>query len=337
MQCPSCEFQNMPGSGRCARCGSSLALATAAIDVHPPRAGRVARRMPRFWGIKQAWGNFSMVAGRPFENYFAAFDDTNFDLSTVVRLIVPGWATWYRGRPARGLTFFAAFVGLLLSGIVLFGTGLGSVLLGLAFGVHVASAVDAMIGKFAEFNSRLMFTLACGLALLFLVYLPIGFFVGRVATPIQITQAIGVFQRGDVLWYDRSADVAADDLVYYNVPETRVAGRLASGQAANFVFQNQWINRVLAVGGQTVAWDGSRLQVDGSPIVWQGRTDFGIAPGESFVVPAGYVLIPPETLVVRDVHFDVATWRRLALVPRGSVIGQIYFRSLPLWRFSSID
>jgi hypothetical protein len=169
------------------------------------------------------------------------------------------------------------------------------------------------------------------------VYLPIGFLVGHSATPIQITQAIGEFERGDVLWYEHPANLATGDLVYYHVPETTVRGRLANGHAANFVFQNRWINRVLAVGGQSVAWDGSRLLVDGSPVEWRGRTEFGIAPGETFLVPDGQVLIPPETLIVGDVHFDAATWRRLSLVPRRDVIGRIYFRSYPLSRISRID
>jgi hypothetical protein len=147
----------MPGSGRCARCGSSLALATAVIDVNPPRAGRYARRMPRFWGLKQAWGNLTLSAGQPFAEYFARYDDTNFDLSTMVRLVVPGWATWYRGNHGRALLFFAAYFGLLLPAIVLLGTGLGSLLLGLAFGVHVASVVDAMVGRFAEFSDHPFF------------------------------------------------------------------------------------------------------------------------------------------------------------------------------------
>src|SRR5215213_6505561 len=42
MQCSSCGFENMPGSEACARCASSLSLATAVMDVHPPRAGRFA-------------------------------------------------------------------------------------------------------------------------------------------------------------------------------------------------------------------------------------------------------------------------------------------------------
>ena len=117
MQCPSCEFQNMPGSGRCARCGASLALATAAIDVNPPRAGRVARQMPRFWGLRRTWGTLFDTARRPLALTFAGFDDTNFDLATMLRVVVPGWAHSYRGRPERGALFLCAYLGFLVPGL----------------------------------------------------------------------------------------------------------------------------------------------------------------------------------------------------------------------------
>src|SRR3990172_4367584 len=114
MQCPSCEFQNMPGSGRCARCGASLALATAAIDVHPPRAGRYRRRIPQFWGLRRSWANFIAAASRPFASTLSRFDDTNFDLATMLRLAVPGWGHAYRGHRERGLMFLCAFLAFLL-------------------------------------------------------------------------------------------------------------------------------------------------------------------------------------------------------------------------------
>src|SRR5919204_650375 len=47
MQCPSCRFQNMPGVEVCGRCGSSLRLATAVVDVHPPRARAWQKRVRR--------------------------------------------------------------------------------------------------------------------------------------------------------------------------------------------------------------------------------------------------------------------------------------------------
>jgi type IV secretory pathway protease TraF len=337
MQCPSCEFQNMPGSGRCARCGASLALASAAIDVIPPRAGKLQRNLPQFWGFRRAWANFIQAASQPFAATFSRFDDVRFDPGTVFRLIVPGWAQVYRGKRERGLLFLAAYLITVLPALLFTGTMLGSSLLGLAFGIHVMSAVDAMVGRFNDFAGRVSFSLFAAMALFGLVYLPIGYVTTRVATPIQITQLVPGFERGDVLWYDRSAEIKAGDLVYYEVPRTTVSDRLASGQVANFIFQNGWINRVVAVEGQSVLWRDGKLLVDGEPALGSNST---LAPDgftQEFVVPAGNVLIPPGTLIQADVQLPADTWLRLGVVPRSDVMGRLFFRSSPLRRISFIE
>jgi Signal peptidase, peptidase S26 len=336
MQCPSCEFQNMPGSGRCARCGASLALATAAIDVNPPRAGRVARQMPRFWGLRRTWGTLFDTARRPLALTFAGFDDTNFDLGTMLRVVVPGWAHFYRGRPDRGTVFLCAYLGFLVPGFVLLGTWLGSLLIGLAFGIHVAAAVDAMVGRFSDFAGRVTFSLFCGLGLLCFMYLPIGYLVSRVATPIQITQTVGQFAGGDVLWYNRSADIVPGDVVYYRVPPTDVRGRTENGHAANFVFRDAWINRVVALEGQQVSWKDGALLVDGEPVPWQIRGRFAASVCPPFTVLPGKVLIPPGDLLPPGADMRADTWQRLSMVPRSDVYGRVYFRSSPLSRLSTI-
>ena len=336
MQCPSCEFQNMPGSGRCARCGASLALATATIDVHPPRAGRYQRHVPQFWGLHRAWANWLSTASRPIAAGFAHFDDTNFDLGTILRLVVPGWAQYYRGRPERGLIFLCAYLGILAPGVVLLGTGLGSVLIGLAFGVHVVAAVDAMVGRFSDFAGRAAFSLFCGLGLLGLMYLPIGYLVSRVATPIQITQNVGQFAGGDVLWYNRSADIVPGDLVYYRVPPTEVRGRMENGYAANFIFRDAWINRVVATEGQQVSWEGGAMLVDGNPVPWPIGTRFETSNFSPFTVPPGVVLIPPDGLLPGSLDLRTEVWRQLSLVPRQDVYGSVFLRTAPLSRFSTL-
>src|SRR5437773_1641201 len=45
MQCPSCRFENMPGLDSCGRCGTSLSVSTATLDVNPPRASRTMKGM----------------------------------------------------------------------------------------------------------------------------------------------------------------------------------------------------------------------------------------------------------------------------------------------------
>lgn len=332
MQCPSCEFQNMPGSGRCARCGASLALASATIDVIPPRAGRLQRRLPQFWGLRRVWANFLQSASRPLASTFSKFDDVRFDLGTMLRVVIPGWAHAYRGKRERGLLFLATYLLLLLPSLILLGTSLGSMLLGLAFGVHVMSAVDAMVGYFSDFAARVAFSLFASMGIFGLVYFPIGYLVSRVATPIQITQMVPGFEQGDVLWYNRSAQIRPGDLVYYEIPPMTINGRLADGHAVNYVFRDRWINRVAAVAGQTVEWRDGQLQVDGVPWELGGRAEFPSA----FVVPANQVVIPPETLVPAGMQITAEQWRSLSVIPTSRIEGRVFFRSAPLWRISRV-
>ena len=48
MQCPNCQFQNMPGANACVRCGTSMQLRAEAIDVHPPRARPLVLHLRRW-------------------------------------------------------------------------------------------------------------------------------------------------------------------------------------------------------------------------------------------------------------------------------------------------
>jgi hypothetical protein len=314
-----------------------LALASAAIDVHPPRANFFSRNFPRFWGLRQAWGRFNLRLDFPFTRLFERFTDTNLRLGTIVRSLVPGWAHFHRGNPGRALLFFCGYMMLLLPAIVLAGTYAGSMLLGTAFALHVAASSDALVGRFATFADRLAFTGLCGLAIVLALYLPAGWLISRVATPIRINHNLLPYQEGDVLWYNRSAALSTGDLVLYEIPPTSVRGRTEAGHAANFTFRDQWINRVLAVPGQQISWDKGQLLVDGIPSLWQPNLGLHSNLSEAFVVPDDHFLIAAGNLVPAGAQLDSATWRRLCVVPRSSIQGRVYFRSLPLDRMSMLD
>jgi hypothetical protein len=325
----------MPGSGRCARCGGMIALATAAIDVHPPRASRISRRVPRLWGrfwtFRQTLGNYHAALIRPLEQLFTRFNDTDFSLGTMFRCIVPGWAHRHRGNRYRARLFFLGYLALLLPGLIFLGTTLGSMLLGLAFATHVASASDALVGRFATVGDRLTFTFACAAALGLALYVPIGALASRVAVPIQIHQPILTFAEGDVLWYNPSARIALGDMVLYAVPETTL-----TGDHTRYILQNRSINRVTAASGQSVRLANGQLFVDGQLSPWQSPAESWMSIETEFKVPQGHVFIPPNGLIPGAARFNVETLQRLGVVLQSSVYGRIFFRSQPLWRISTI-
>lgn len=104
----------MPGSRVCARCGGSLALASATIDVNPPRAVKWQQTLPKFYGLRRAWGRATTSFHGPVASMLSRADDTRLDLGTILRTIVPGWAHAYRGKPERGGLFLTAYLTLMV-------------------------------------------------------------------------------------------------------------------------------------------------------------------------------------------------------------------------------
>jgi len=334
MQCPSCQFENMPGSGRCARCGASLALATAAIDVHPPRAGRLSRLSPPLWRLWYAVGRMGAKVSPALTAAFASRAAiTNFDLPTLLRCIIPGWPQYHRGDRPVAAVYFVGYLSLLLPGIIFAGTWLGSLLLGLAGAMHIVAVCDAVVSAFATPSDRIAFTLVCGLVLCFAVYLPVGWLISRVATPISINMTIPPFQQGEVLWYTRVATPSPGDLVLYTMPRVTAAGRMFGGNA-NYVFQGQWIGRVMAMSGQNVSVDKGRWLVDGMSNKWQPTDSPMLTEGTSWVVPDGHAFIFPEGLVPGGAQLDLGTLQQLYVVPVARIAGRLYFRSSPLSQLS---
>ena len=143
MQCLSCRFENMPGLTACGRCGSVLDVRGAAIDVHPVRASRRAKRLRRWL---------------PTRRYFQARDKTQElldrtagsiiqDLSIplpepqiAARLLVPGLAHIHAGLPIRGRIFMGVYLALLGFGLLFWGTQMGAIAIGFAFGLAVTFA-----------------------------------------------------------------------------------------------------------------------------------------------------------------------------------------------------
>jgi Signal peptidase, peptidase S26 len=326
----------MPGSGRCARCGASLALATAAVNVHPPRAGRLSRLTPSLWRLWHGIGRMSEKASPALAVFGSRVQGNSFDLSTLLRCIVPGWPQYYRGDRPRALVYLFIYSILLLPGLVLAGTWLGSLLLGLAVAMHIVAVCDGLVTTFATPGDRIAFTMATGLVLCFAVYLPAGWLISRVATPIRINATIPPFEQGQVLWYNRSAAPERGSLVVYTLPTVRAAGRLPGGGAVNYVFQGDWIGRVIAMPGQTVSCDNGHWLVNGVLSKWQLTNGPSLNDSRSWHVPDGHVFVYPDGLVPAGTNLDTDILQQIYVIPTTRIAGELYFRSLPLSQMSTI-
>lgn len=359
MQCPSCRFENMPGSGYCARCGASLMVGD--VDVIPPRASALQRRVPAelrsaVYRLQITVGDLVARAGnllpnrlRPAAGSSAAWrvatpslaapgnqreNLQEFDLgyADYLRLLIPGWVQMRFGEPVRGRWMMAAALLLFALTVVLAGSGYGAAALGLLFSLHVMTSVDAVCRHFATFGERVLFTGLCAALLAVAVYFPAGWSVSRFARAVTIQQDTRYFQSGDVVWYRPRATAAVGDVVLYNVPVRIVPGH-RDRLAINVNIEGARINRLVAVAGQRLSVSDGKLFVDGKISHWQPQT---LRLPNELIVPRGHVFILPDDLVPADIQIDVKDSSKLAVVPLSSVSGVVAWRTYPFHRFTSL-
>ena len=335
MQCVNCQFENLPGVDACGRCGTSLRLAQVAIDVHPPRASRRAKRWRRSVPTFRAWAHRSnQTLSSLAEELTGPLMQVERPAPAVLRrLIVPGWPQIYCGRTLRGWLFLGGYAALLAMAAVFVGSLTGSVALGLALALHASTVFDVVMpaGRAwqAQIGAGMLICLLLGVA----VYWPAAWLVTRVATPQVFQQDAPPFERGDVILYSQIAVPAPGSMVVYDIPQAQVAGQRAN---VYYNVQGQRIDRILAGPGQVVACRGGELVVDNAASEWHPLNPEYRPSGEwEIQVPWGCFLIVPSTdpYAMQDL---AGHWREFCVVPESNIHGTVWLRNQPLSRFAFI-
>jgi hypothetical protein len=342
MQCSSCRFENMPGVDICGRCGSTLRVATAVLDVRPPRAGPWVKRFRRVFPIRRASYLVRDTASREITRFATDWRVPLLDRQIVARMLVPGWAHNFTGQKVRGLIFLGVYLAFLLPGILLFGTPGGSVLLGLAFSAHASSAMDLIFQRHGPMPSRMATTFVTTALLGVLLYLPAGWLLTRVAEPITINFDDFPFQDGDVVlvnqWAYLRTEPVPGDVVLYNTQGHFGWSEPLRGEVHGYmrIHAGQGIDRIVAGPGSLVLWERGKLLVDGKPSSLQPLAPQNLPPRLKSRVPDEAYLILPSTVNVRanpNVQVPDTVWQNLAAVPRSQIVGRAYLRKLPWNRF----
>lgn len=325
----------MPGSELCARCATSLGLATAVIDVHPPRAGSRARLVRRLSSLRKTWFPIRDALHAPAVREWARSPELSLNPAY---LLVPGWAHFLIGQKWKGHLFLWGYLACVLLWISMYGTGWGSMWLGMAFSVHSSAAFDIVNQDYpqAPTATRMRYSITVSLLLGAVLYLPCLLVLGEFAQPHRVHTGMATLQFGDVIVVNRWPTPKRGDVVLYstdsgyNVPYTGPWGERAR------IYAGENIDRVLATPGDKVQCASGQLIVNGAPSPWLPLNPRPLPDSFTWTVPTGHYLILPSGVPGTPNLKDANVWQGMGCVDRQQITGRAYLRSYPLSRFQVI-
>ena len=347
-QCSSCQFENLPQYQTCVRCGSILPGSNAPVGVEPPRAGKiekafrlakVIRTLNRGAGITADCLDWTWQKAVPLFRLEIRSVDLAI-LGMFWKGLVPGLAQWYMGRTPEDKIFFFGWLALLFLTLLTFGLPISQFLLGFVIAWHFASIIDAVIITCRERNHSDRFfcfaVMVIGAVLLF--YVPTSALCWNHLLYQRVTVAAGPLQSGDALLYTMSWNTIkprVGNIVLYQAP--RVEYPSSTNQNHVYRLQGNMFDRVLALEGQTVSWQGGTLAIDGVLSPYQPLAPIPNPPDTTFVVPAGQCYIVPGVAFERlQMPSDAQTWQTMGLVSYESVYGVVWGARRSLFRFVNL-
>lgn len=336
MQCPSCRFENMPGVRACGRCGASLQLGAIAVNVHPPRAGALAKRWRRWFSWTRI--RWRSADERFTESLFGAQAAQAPPWPVMVRMVAPGWPQFYLGNRVHGWCFLICWGWFAVFALAMLGTHLGSICLGLAIAAHAASVVDVVMTVMKPSRGRSVYAMFCLVAVGLSVYMPLSYAARGLLVPQRITANLPPFSIGDVVltspaMYSTFRAPRPGDVVLYETPRTRMQGRYGNW-AANIDIQGQRIDRILAAGGQHIHIEDGKLSIDGHPSPYLPLNPARMPPHFDANVPPGYFLILPTTALTERFDLRALDWGHASLVRADQILSRVYVRHWPWLRFT---
>jgi hypothetical protein len=263
MRCARCEFENIPGQTRCIRCGSILEAGAEVIEIHPPRmpAWRKPFRDATRWlrELRIVPEKPPGAIGRGFEKIASG------NMAGLVLSIVPGLAHLLNGRFREVRLFVLAWFISLSAGVFLYGGGIGTLLIGLAIGIHAwitvrYSLFEVITTLLERFATVLLILAALGGLYWGIPHIiargPIG---GHASLNIQ---AMNIHQ-GDYLLVRHLADV--------DTPLPRGTLVLIHPEGLRNTRRDESINPGSLMIGQIAALPGETIHVEDNAYVVNGR------------------------------------------------------------------
>lgn len=341
MQCTNCQFENMPGIDHCGRCGGSLRLKTATIDVNPPRAkDRGAKLRSGGWAIRR-WINRIQNAASPVGGLWdEVFSTSNTaDLMDVnwMTIWVPGLPQWLSGKRLVARCLMPIYVISFIAGLVLWGSTPGAICWGVAFACHIITIIDVVFSLDTSSTARLSGTVM-GISLLTIVALTLNGAVSRWVLDsrlMTITQA--PLAPGDSLLlrpYWSAPNPQRGEVVLWMMPFVQInepeRHRITQ-------YGGEQIDRVLAVSGDVVEFRPDQLLVNGQPAEF-----LPLNPAVLHRLPAAKITVPlGSCVIVASTNSNLgrvwsSNFESIAVVSHDVIRAKVLFRNYPLTRMGRI-
>ena len=332
MQCPSCDFNNIPGSRACARCQSRLDLAS--VDFTPPRAADHAIPLR----VRQVgWRICSLSDGAGLAQWLRLHFPSQVDSLRIACGIIPGWGHRRSGQQALGWLLTAVWLVLVLLAAYTRGGAFGWPAYFALVGWHGFTVSLLLIPVLRE--SSLPYRMFIGLstwALLNLVmYMPAWWLVSRMIVPIPthaLMAARGI-QPGDTVlrqgpWL-RPHAYSRGDVVAYHVE------RFYGGGA--YIHEGLLIDRIIGAPGDIVELADNRISVNGQRVeevdLLPLRDNFPCGSATFTLRDGEYVIIPSTgRFTLQGMPAQRAAINGIARVPQDRILGRVIFRTRPIWR-----
>ncbi len=336
MQCPSCQFENMPGLSKCGRCGSLLSGSQIATDILPPRASKHQKWMRKSLPTIP-WNHdvSNPILARIRPRFDSSLVNANVsETGILARLIIPGWPHFYCGWTVWGWVFLISYITLMAFCFLTLGSALSGLFFGSAVAVHAVSCASLFRSEQSGVVERFLTSAAAILFVCVLIYFPLTSLFYRITHPLVLNQDSPPFLRGDTFFTSTvNAGTAFErgQVVVFRPTRFDITqpGRI-------YRIDGPHVDRILAVGGDRVSVKSGDAFINGEKSAFRPLNDAFRLPDFETVIPEGYVLIFPSSEVILNGR-DAAAYLTVSKIPRTSVDSLIYFRIAPFYRISRIN
>lgn len=340
MQCPSCQFENLPGVAACARCQSVLAPVEVAVVPRRASVLRITTRALRLWyPLRGAVAPLRIPLPR---SPILLMEPLPW--GAVLRTLIPGWGHRHLGQRRVGTCLLALWACLILAAILMVATPWANHLLFGAVSVHALAFIMLMAANLCweRMIWRCAFGAALGAVLYFFIYGAITGTASRFICPyvLQNLRTNPLVATGDGLlaygpWL-KPKRFERGDLVLYEIPASAAPGYL--------VRAGYGLDRILALPGEHICYAKGQFTVNGQPL------PDGVAPLASPPVLPKYEatlgmdeygilssLLDLRIAPQRGATVPLGLVHDLVIVRHDRVMGRVFWRLRPWARFGAVQ